>query len=117
MFYILTICSPKPIFCPFRCQYSFLCVVAVALSEECKITLAISGEFRDTDSSWAPDTTSDFYGPMIVHRGALVTVNLCFFVFYTWMLYMEQLRYYIRDTLHKKLGNTQHILAEIDFYP
>ena len=54
--------------------------MAVTLSSECKPTLAIRGGFRDTDSSRARGITSDFYGPMNVHRGtvisAIVTVNL-----------------------------------------
>ena len=70
----------KHIFYPFRRKYSFLCIVAVALSYECKPTLAIRGRFRATDSSLARGITSDFYGPMNVHRGtvisAIVTMNL-----------------------------------------
>ena len=78
-------------FYPFRCQYSFLCVVAVALSYECKPILAIRGGFRDTDSSRAPRITSDFYGPMNVHLGtvfsAIVTVNVFFCILHFDALY------------------------------
>ena len=63
----------------------------MALSLECKPTLAIRGGFRDTDSSRAPGITSDFYWPMNVHRGtvisAIVTVNLFFCVLHFYALY------------------------------
>ena len=48
-----------------------------------------------------------FFGPMNVHRGTViseipvVTVDLFCCIFFTLMLYMEDLRYNIRVTLHK----------------
>ena len=56
MFYKLIVCFAKTYFLP----YSFLCVVAYI------------GGFRDIDSSRAPGITSDFYGPMNVHRGTVL---------------------------------------------
>ena len=35
--------------------------------------MAISGGFRDIDSSWVPGITSDFYGPMNVRRGTVIS--------------------------------------------
>ena len=92
MLYKLIICLPKAIFCR---QY-FL---------------------KSVSPHWPFLADSETLTPpghrvshlMNVHRVAMVTVNLCFFVFYTWMLYTEELRCDIRDTLHKNRKYTIHL--------
>ena len=69
--YYLIVCFAKTYVLPFPPP---MLILVVALSKESKSTLAIRCGFRDTNSSRAPGTciTSDFYGPMNVHRGTVV---------------------------------------------
>ena len=57
--------------------------------------MAISGGFRNIDSSRASGITSDFYAPMNVRRGISESILL-----YSTLHYMEELRYDIRVTSH-----------------
>ena len=80
MFYKLIVCFAKTYFLSFPPPIFILVLWLWHLLKECKPTLVIRGGFRATDSSRGRGITSDFFGPMNVHRGTvisvIVTVNL-----------------------------------------